>query len=180
MKNQNTQKSWIRLTRGAERAPQQQPDKGAQLVSLGHRALQPTTVAKRPLAVLGRRALAKALGLFVVCLWLAPAHASNEPKVHGLTLVPWSKKIDEDRYRSGRDWEGTLKFFQERFRGSSNVKWHREVNLPKVKLIHLQSLRDTWQWSGLNIYQLPNGEVRLYVLKRLPSSESKDEQPVSP
>lgn len=122
----------------------------------------------------GRRMLVNMACLAVMCLLVAPAQAANEPKVHGLTLVPWSKKIDEDRYRSARDWKGTLKFFKERFRGSSHVKWHREVNLPKVKFVHLQSLREKWNWSGLNIYQLPNGEVRLYVLKRLPEkAESK-------
>lgn len=107
-----------------------------------------------------------------ICI-AVPANAADEPTVHGLTLVPWSKKIGEDRYRSSRDWEGTLKYFRERYRGSSHVKWHREVNLPKVKFIHLQSLRDKWGWSGLNIYQLPNGEVRLYVLERLPAEADK-------
>lgn len=121
-----------------------------------------------------------AVCVVAICLMAAPTQAANEPTEHGLTLVPWSKKIEESRYRSARDWEGTLKFFRERFRGSPHVKWHREVNLPKVKFIHLQSLREKWKWSGLNIYQLPNGEVRLYVLQRSPSSsESSSETPVS-
>jgi hypothetical protein len=35
-----------------------------------------------------------------------------------------------------------------------------------VKYVHLENLADTGAWQGVNIYQLKNGEVRVYILPR--------------
>lgn len=102
-----------------------------------------------------------------------PALAESQPKAHGLELVPWSKKVEDARYQSGRDWEGTLKYFRDKFRGWKGIRWHREVNLPTVKYIHIQNLNAKARWSGVNVYQLPSGEVRMYVLKRVSPDEAK-------
>lgn len=120
-----------------------------------------------------------ARGAAVVLLALTcslPALAESQPKVHGLELVPWSKKIESGRYQSSRDWEGTLKYFRDKLRGWKGIRWHREVNLPTVKYIHIQNLNPKARWSGVNLYQLPSGEVRMYVLRRVRPDEKPDDK----
>lgn len=108
-----------------------------------------------------------------------PAFAES-PKVHGLELVPWSKKLETDRYRSARDWEGTLKHFRDTFRGWRGIRWHREVNLPTVKYIHIENQNERSGWRGVNIYQLPNGQVRMYVLQRVVDDAPAVDAPQTP
>ena len=85
----------------------------------------------------------------------------------GLDLVPGSRKLDARRYASGRDYDGTLKYFRDRFKGQkSSIKWSREVSLPTVKYIHLENMSETGAWQGVNIYQLKTGETRIFVLPR--------------
>ena len=96
----------------------------------------------------------------------APAQAASGPEELGLELVPYAKKIGERRYQSQRDYDGTIKFFKDKFKGWKTVRWMREVSLPAVKYIHLESTNDKTAWEGVNIYQLKSGEVRFYVLPR--------------
>jgi hypothetical protein len=104
-------------------------------------------------------------------LLAAPLAHANAPKVYGLELLPWSKQLEDDRYMSSRDWEKTLKHFKDKLRGSHGVRWHREVNLPTVKYVHIENTNEKAEWEGINIYQLPNSQVRMYVLKRQPKLE---------
>jgi hypothetical protein len=94
-----------------------------------------------------------------------PAQAAA-PEELGLDLIPWSKKIGDRRYESPRDYEGTLKFFKDKFKGWKTVKWTREVALPTVKYIHVDNTNPDGKWAGINIYEMPNGRVRYYVLDR--------------
>lgn len=105
-----------------------------------------------------------------VLLFSSAAAAGDGPKVHGLELVPWSKEVEPDRYRSSRDFEKTKKHFRETLPRSS-VKWHREVNLPSVKYVHIENLAKNRTWDGVNVYLLPNGQVMMYVLKHLPHDD---------
>lgn len=82
----------------------------------------------------------------------------------GLELVPWSRKVGEHRYESPRDYEATIKFFRDKFKGYKNIKWSREVSLPTVKYIHFETTTSSSKWQGVNIYELPDGRVRYYVL----------------
>lgn len=101
----------------------------------------------------------------VVTALLASTTAFAEgPKVNGLEIVPWSKKLEENRYKSGRDYKATIKFFRKKFAGSKRVKWHPEVNVTNVKYKYLQNLSKKRKWDGVNIYELPGGHVRIYVL----------------
>ena len=84
----------------------------------------------------------------------------------GLEIVPYSKKLSERRYQSQRDYEATIKFFRDKFKGWKTIRWMREVSLPAVKYIHLENSNEKSAWEGVNIYQLKTGEVRFYVLKR--------------
>lgn len=114
-------------------------------------------------------------------LW---AHAADA--LYGLPLIPWATKVEEDRYRSPRDFAETLKWYDKVFVGNRLVKRHREVNLPGIKYVHYENQSQKSGWSGLNVYQQgARGEVRLYVLKRLdkpatdkaPATEAKPKNP---
>jgi hypothetical protein len=93
----------------------------------------------------------------------AGARAANDDI--GLELIPFSKRIAEHRYESPRDYEGTIKFYKDKFKGYKNIKWSREVSVPAVKYIHFETTSKS-KWQGVNIYQLPDGRVRYYVLPR--------------
>ncbi|MDP2340473.1 MAG: hypothetical protein Q8O67_05930 [Deltaproteobacteria bacterium] len=114
-----------------------------------------------------RFALALLLTASTTSLVAAPAAAAAPAAEElGLELVPYSKKLGDRRYQSQRDYEGTIKFFRDKFKGWKTIKWTREVSLPAVKYIHLENSNDKAAWEGVNIYQLKTGEVRFYVLKR--------------
>ena len=92
--------------------------------------------------------------------------AANGPEDLGITLLPTSSKISEHRYTAGRDYEATTKFFREKFRGLAKVRTYREVSLPNVKYVHYENTNETSAWQGINVYQLKNGQVRIYMLPR--------------
>lgn len=111
------------------------------------------------------------LALTVGLALAAPAQASSDtPTDLGLELIPWSKKLDERRYESPRDWDATLKFFRDKFKGWKTIKWTREVSLPAVKYVHITNVADSGKWEGINIYALPDGRVRYYLLPRAPKA----------
>lgn len=103
---------------------------------------------------------------------MSGAAAAQSARVHGVDIVPWSKKMGDGRYRSGRDFAKTLKFFRDNFRGSKRVRWHAEVNLPQVKYKHLENLSKKRKWDGVNIYELPKGQVYIYVLEHVEAPET--------
>lgn len=107
---------------------------------------------------------AGSIGAFVGA---APARAVDD---FGIELPPGARKVGEHRWQVDRNYEATLKFFREKFRGSKNVRWMREVSLPTVKYVHLQNANEASAWDGLNIYQMPDGSVRMYFLARRPAS----------
>lgn len=100
----------------------------------------------------------------------ALAQDSKRPEVLGLELVQYSRRIEDNRYISGRDWDGSVKHFRDKFKGNKSVRWSREVSLPTVKYVHLENLAETGAWQGVNIYQLKTGEVRISVLPRAPKT----------
>lgn len=115
---------------------------------------------------------ARSLRFFAVAIALAATAstsslAANGPEDLGITLLPSANKIGEHRYTSGRDYEATTKFFKEKFRGLAKVRTYREVSLPNVKYVHYENTNETSAWQGINVYQLKNGQVRIYMLPRL-------------
>lgn len=101
-----------------------------------------------------------------VALLASAAHAET-PKLYGVELLPWSKKLADDRYQSPRDFGKTLEHFQKQFRGWKAVRFHPEVNLPAVKYVHIENTNPSADWVGINVYEA-EGKVRIYVLKRQP------------
>ena len=106
----------------------------------------------------------------VVTLAVAASARAAEVKAHGLPIIPWAVKVGDDRYRSPRDFEQTVRWYRKLFARTGRVRRYREVNLPGVKYVHFESLDPRTKWSGLNIYRIgARGEVRLYVLAREPA-----------
>lgn len=124
----------------------------------------------------GLKKLRLVLSFVVVACVVGGAEAAlaNAPKVHGIDLIAWSKKIEEDRYQSPRSWDKTVEYFQKYFRGWKGVRWHREVNLPTIKYVHIENTSGKGAWAGINIYELPGGKVRVYVLKREPKADAAE------
>jgi hypothetical protein len=94
------------------------------------------------------------------------ALAAGGPQEFGLELMPSARKIGPQRYQSDRNYEATLKFFREKFRGSKNVRWMREVSVPGVKYVHLENDNPQSGWDGINITLQGDGAVTIYVLPR--------------
>src|SRR5688572_9643721 len=110
------------------------------------------------------------LSLAATLFLIAPAASGDGQSELGLEMVPWSKKVGDRRYESPRDFDGTVKFFRDKFKGSKAVKWSREVSLPAVKYVHMENLTTNSKWSGINIYLMNDQRVRVYVLERVPET----------
>jgi hypothetical protein len=109
----------------------------------------------------------RALAVAVAVVLVAPAvQAAGGPQEFGLELMPMARKVGPQRYQSDRNYDATVKFFREKFRGSKHVRWMRAVSLPGVKYVHLENSNPESGWDGLNIALQPDGTVTLYVLPR--------------
>ena len=95
-------------------------------------------------------------------LFAAQSRADN---AHGVPLVSWSKKLEERRYQSGRDFDGTVTYFEKAFKGGYAVTWQRAVSLPHLKFVHIKNRKTKAQkWSGINIYAEPGKHAHYYIL----------------
>jgi hypothetical protein len=93
------------------------------------------------------------------------AHADDDEDL-GLELVPYSRKVGEHRYESQRDYEGTLKFFKDKFKGQKQVRFFKEVSVPAVKYTHIENSGSSGEWAGVNVAVTPNGRVRYFILDK--------------
>ncbi len=99
--------------------------------------------------------------LAAVFLWL-PGLALAAEKAGGAILPDDATRIGENRYRSPRGWEETLKFY----RGVYGPRYTRRpiADTPSVKAVHIDNPdAKPGQWEGLNVYELKN-ETRIFVL----------------
>ena len=93
-------------------------------------------------------------------------HAQAKPSVYGLELVPYAKQMEENRFSSDRDYKNVITFFEKKFRGKRHIQWLPEVSLVGIKYTHIRNTDPRSDWEGLNIYTMPSGQTRLFVLKR--------------
>lgn len=80
----------------------------------------------------------------------------------GAVLPDSARKVAEHRFKSGSDFEGTMKFYKTAY-PAANYPRKAVVNQPGVKAIHIVNRSGRGQWEGLNIYEA-NDEVRIYVV----------------
>jgi hypothetical protein len=99
--------------------------------------------------------------LAAVFLWV-PGLALATERAGGAVVPDESVKIGENRYRSPRSYEETLKFY----RGVYGPRYTRRpiADSPSVKALHIENPdAKPGQWEGLNVYELKN-EARIFVL----------------
>ncbi len=95
---------------------------------------------------------------------LLPGLALAAEKAGGAIVPDDSVRIGENRYRSPRSYEETLKFY----RGVYGPRYSRRpiADTPSVKAVHIENPdAKPGQWEGLNVYELKN-EARIFVLVR--------------
>ena len=121
------------------------------------------------------------LALVMLCGHAGSVRADDDS---GVPLLPWAKKLAPHRYESPRDWDGTVKFFRDEYKGQKTVRFGRENSVPAAKYIHIDNLATAGKWDGINIYELPDGRVRFFVLERAKKAASapppKSGEPKSP
>ena len=118
-----------------------------------------------------------AILLVATTILLSSAALAAGPKVYGIELVPYSREVGPDRFQSSRDWAGTIKYFKKKFAGWKYIRWHSVVNLPSVKYVHIENTYPKRQFDGLNVYVLPGGRVRMFMIKHVdePKAPAKSE-----
>ncbi len=94
---------------------------------------------------------------------LLPGLVPAAEKVGGAILPDDSVRIGENRFRSPKSYEETLKFFRSVY---TPGKYPRRpiADTPTVKAVHIVNPdARPGQWEGLNVYELKN-ETRVFVL----------------
>jgi hypothetical protein len=108
----------------------------------------------------GPRYKAALAAVFLALPGLVPA----AEKAGGAIVPDESVKIGENRFRSPRSYEETLKFY----RSVYGPRYTRRpiADTPAVKAVYIENPDvKPGQWEGLNIYEA-KGEVRIFVLVR--------------
>ena len=91
-----------------------------------------------------------------------PGLALAAEKAGGAILPDDSAKIGENRFRSPKSYEETVKFY----RGVYGPRFVRRpiADTPSVKAVHIENPdAKPGHWEGLNVYELKN-EARIFVL----------------
>ena len=90
----------------------------------------------------------------------ALAHAD---KVAGAILPDDAVRVAENRYKVGRTWDETLRFFRQTY---APARYARRpiADQPGLKAVHIENPdAKPGTWEGLNIYET-KGETRVFVL----------------
>jgi hypothetical protein len=94
-------------------------------------------------------------------LLLGPGLASALD-VAGAILPDDARKVGENRYQLGRDWEAVMKYYRTTY--SARFTRRPIADQPGVKAVHIANPdARPGQWEGLNVYEL-KGAVRVFVL----------------
>jgi hypothetical protein len=100
--------------------------------------------------------------LLVASLLLFAPGLAAALEVAGAILPDDAKKVGENRYQLGRDYEAALKFYRTTY--SARYTRRPIADQPGVKAVHIENPdAKPGKWEGLNVYEL-KGEVRVFVL----------------
>jgi hypothetical protein len=108
----------------------------------------------------GPRYKAALAAVFLLLPGLAPA----VEKAGGAVVPDESVKVGENRFRSPRSYDETLKFY----RSVYGPRFTRRpiADMPGVKAVHIENPdAKPGQWEGLNVYEVKS-ETRIFVLVR--------------
>ena len=89
--------------------------------------------------------------------------AAAEVRVAGALLPEGAEKVAENRYRSPKSWDETIRFYRQTYPGARYAR-RPIADQPGVKAVHIDNPdARPGLWEGLNVYEL-KGEVRVFVL----------------
>lgn len=98
---------------------------------------------------------------------LTAAATMAAPEFMDAPMVYGAKAMQETgRYASPRTFDDTVKFYKDKFKRKGGVRWRGIINQIGIKAVHLQNLRRSSNWEGVNIYE-HKGKVRIFVIPRL-------------
>jgi hypothetical protein len=106
----------------------------------------------------GPRYKAALAAVFLALPGLAPA----TERAGGAIVPDDSAKIGENRFRSPKSYEETLKFY----RSTYGPRYARRpiADTPAVKAVHIENPdAKPGQWEGLNVYEV-RSEARIFIL----------------
>lgn len=107
--------------------------------------------------------------LFLLMLGVPQAARSAErpPDIkHGAPIIPWAKSVGEHRYRSPRNYEGTITYYRKTMRGDWRVAWKKIINVSGTRAKHIANrnkAKGKDRWEGINIYE-HKGATYIYVV----------------
>lgn len=102
-----------------------------------------------------KTAILVALAAMAVGLVCGPAAAKEPDPVpfRGAPLIPWAKRVGENRFRSPRNYDGTVEYYHEIFRHNPHIEKKKIINTSTVRAVHYQHTRKGARWEGLNVYE---------------------------
>ncbi|RME29775.1 MAG: hypothetical protein D6806_00915, partial [Deltaproteobacteria bacterium] len=74
-----------------------------------------------------------------------------------------AKKVGEHRFRSPRDYDGTIEYYLKTVIWPGQAEKIDICNNTEVRAVHLRNRRSHKRWEGLNIYEV-KGTTYIYVL----------------
>lgn len=115
----------------------------------------------------------------------SPVRAEPRPACLGVNLPAGLKKVSVDekadcRFSTSMGWEEARKALDKTV-PTAQSRWHREVNIPAAKYIHIESTNPKSAWEGINMYQVggdASPEIRVFVIPRPVQAEPvKESEP---
>ena len=99
----------------------------------------------------------------LAALLLAVPALAHADKVAGAILPDDAVRVAENRYKVGRTWDETLRFFRQNYAPGRYAR-RPIADQPGLKAVHIENPEaKPGTWEGLNVYET-KGEVRIFVL----------------
>jgi hypothetical protein len=101
-------------------------------------------------------------GFLLLAAVLARADEAPPVPYHGAPLIPYAKSVGEHRFRSPRNFDGTMEYYQKAVLGKWKVALEKIVNNAEIRAVHIKNL-ESGPWEGLNIYE-NKGAAYIFVV----------------
>jgi len=124
------------------------------------------------------RAWSLIIALLTVLVLPVLASAKEPPPIpyRGAPLIPWAKQIGEHRFRSPRNYDDTLKYYQKTISYNKFIKKKKIVNNSEVRAVHYANSHPKRRWEGLNIYEYKGSTIIFVVFTDKELQRIKDEK----
>jgi hypothetical protein len=113
------------------------------------------------------RSLTRQLLLLAATGLLLPilAQARETPPVpyRSAPIIPWAKQIGEHRFRSPRNYDDTLTYYQKTILSAPHIVKEKIINTSQVRAVFYRNKKPGARWEGLNVYEY-KGSTIIYVV----------------